>query len=185
MNQEKLKELKSSAKVIARELQSLGYPPIAHTQMLAVLSKSIGFESWNALRAGATVEEKGPDFGMGMPLAKEARYPAHFIAATYAGGEFIVDVVKWEDPRVGLGYGYYAYDRQTGRCLTPTAPFLFGIEEVPTYEQVRALIEALEYVGECSVCHYVSEENEGLDLASPCHKPGCTGHIRPFLNMFD
>jgi hypothetical protein len=45
MNQETLKGLKSSAKVIARELESMGYPPIAHTQLLTVLSKSIGYES--------------------------------------------------------------------------------------------------------------------------------------------
>jgi hypothetical protein len=176
MNQETLKALKSSAKVISRELQGLGYPAIPHTQILSVLSKSVGFESWNALRA-----QTGPATTASASEAANTRYPRHYVSATYAAGEFVVDLVKWEDPTLNLGYGFYAYDQATGRCLTPTAPFVFDAEEVPTYEQIASLIDSLEYLGECTVCHYVCEENEGLTMDSRCQQPGCTGYVRPFL----
>jgi hypothetical protein len=180
MNQETLKTLKSSAKVISRELQVLGYAPVSHSHMLQALSKSVGFGSWTALRAVATSPSKPTDVQQASDAS--ALYPKHWVAATYNAGEYIVDVIKWEDPIVNLGYGFYAYDHETHRCLTPNKDLWFeDLDEVPSYEKVRELIGRLEYYAECEVCGHIAELSEELNFGVRCEQVGCTGTLRPFI----
>ena len=177
MSHTRLKELKEHAKVLARELETLGYPSIAHTHLLQALSKSVGFKSWSALRAAATAET--------IPAASASNikaYPRHYCSATYKTTGFTVDVVRWDDQEVGLGYGYYCYDAYSGLCLTPIRELLFTEDEVPSYEQVSDLVVALEDYSICESCENVARDEGIRERSGVCTIAGCRGIRLPFLD---
>ena len=186
MNQDNLKGLKTSAKVLGREIESLGYPKISQTHLLEALSRTVGFESWGALRSAATTSSVPPTAGQGGVAEKASPYPKHWVAATYAAGEYIVDVIKWEDPILQLGYAFYAYDADTHRCLTPIKELLFeDLDEVPTHRQVGDLIDRLYHFAECEICRHIAELSEELNFGIRCEQAGCNGTLRPFIERLD
>ena len=182
MSEEQLKGLKASAKSLGRELQALGYGPFPHTHLLTALSRTVGFESWNALRATATqspaplpVELKDTDTSL--------PFPVQYAAATYQVSGLRVIVIHWDDRIAGLGHRYYAYDLDTGQCLTPTAAYALPANDydVPSYEDISSLVDSLEWLRSCKACAYVVEENEvsaGSEDCPKCHRPDA---LVPFL----
>jgi hypothetical protein len=85
-----------------------------------------------------------------------------------------------------LGYAFYAYDADTRRCLTPVNELLFeDLDEVPTYEKVRELIDRLYYFTECETCGHIAEQSEELNFDNRCEQAGCNGTLRPFIERID
>lgn len=168
MTNDEMKALKRSARMIVEELKTLGYAPISHTHMLTALSKTSGFEGWNAIRQAVTRQAK----------SEKARlpYPSHYKSATYQTTGLMVDVVRWEDPERKLGYGYYCYDADTGLCLTPFEDLLFKGDEVPSYEEVSDLVTYLESYSACEKCGLIQQEDPGQ-----CFREGCRGLTRAYL----
>jgi len=174
MSKKTLEKLKTAAETISRELQVLGYPPVKQADLLHVLSKSVGFKSWNALRAVATRRPR-------KATVERLKYPAHYAAARYQALGLSVDLVLWEDPKEDFGYGYYAYNAHTGQCLIPRKDRLFGSKDVPTYDEVVNLIEELETSWRvCEKCGHRCEE-EDLGIRPICPETSCGGTVHPIL----
>ncbi len=180
MSQETVNQLKFSARNLGRELQALGYQDISHTHLLQALSRATGFESWNAMRAAATAM---PAIDV-RPATPARPYPQTYVSAVYHANGCKVEVVRWEDPVIGLGDYFYAYDADTFQCLTPTKDLAFSAhEEVPDYEAIVTLLDELEQSCQCPKCGHFSNayEDEALSEGEPCPKQGCDGEMVPFF----
>ncbi len=180
MTQDTVNQLKTSAKNLGRELQALGYPAISHTHLLHALSRATGFESWNAMRAAATSTPPAP-----ATLLHVRPYPEQYVSEVFHANGRKVEVVRWEDPVVGLGDHYYVYDAETFQCLTPTADLVFGTAhyEMPSYEDIVTLLDQLQDSTRCAVCGNFSNayDDDALPEGAACSCEGCDGEMVPFF----